>query len=129
MFDNLQFCSNLICLGHQRVLLKCRFFLSKYRVIQDSAFLKGSHTLLLPLFMLLILSASSTGPFRDDACMYIKWLQSWLTLCDHKDCSPPGSSGGDSPGKKTGVFLTQGSNPRLFMSLALAGGFFTTRAT
>ena len=44
----------------------------------------------------------------------------------------------DSPGKNTGVgchallqgiFLTQGLNPPLFVSPALAGGFFTTRAT
>ena len=44
----------------------------------------------------------------------------------------------DSPGKNTGVgchalfqgiFLTQGSNPHLFMSLALADGFFTTSTT
>ena len=43
----------------------------------------------------------------------------------------------DSPGKNTGVgchsllqglFPTQGSNPHLFTSLALAGGFFTTGA-
>ena len=92
MFDNLQFCSNLVCLGHQRVLLKCRFFLSSYRVIQDSAFLKGSHMLLLPLFMLLIISVSSTGPFSDDAYTYAKWLQSCLTLWDPVDCSPPGFS-------------------------------------
>ena len=49
--------------------------------------------------------------------------QSCLTLCDPKDCSPPGSSvHGDSPGKNTGVvchallqgiFPTQGSNPGL----------------
>ena len=49
--------------------------------------------------------------------------QSWLTLCDPKDCSPPGSSiHGDSPGKNTGVgyhalfqgiFPTQGWNPGL----------------
>ena len=46
--------------------------------------------------------------------------QSYLTLGDPRDCSPPGSSVlGDSPGKNTGVgchallqgiFLTQGSN-------------------
>ena len=44
----------------------------------------------------------------------------------------------DSPGKNTGVgyhallqgiFLTQGSNPRLLHLPALAGGFFTTSAT
>ena len=43
-----------------------------------------------------------------------------LTLCEHMDCNPPGSSvHEDSPGKSTGVgchfllqgiFLTQGSN-------------------
>ena len=51
------------------------------------------------------------------------YAQSCLTLCDPMDCSPPGSSvHGDSPGKNTevgshfllqGIFLTQGSNPRL----------------
>ena len=60
--------------------------------------------------------------------------QSCLTLCDPVDCSPPGSSVMDSPGKNTGVgchpllqglFLTQGSNPYL-LGLLLAGGFFTT---
>ena len=49
-----------------------------------------------------------------------KPLQSCLTLCDPRDCSPPGSSvHGDSPGKDTevsghvllqGIFPTQGSN-------------------
>ena len=49
--------------------------------------------------------------------------QSYLTLCDPMDCSPPGSSVyGDSSGKNTGVgchalfqgiFLIQGSNPGL----------------
>ena len=50
-------------------------------------------------------------------------VQSCPTLCNHMDCSPPGSSvHGDSPGKNTGVgchallqviFLTQRSNPDL----------------
>ena len=50
--------------------------------------------------------------------------QSWSTLCNPMDCSPPGSSvRGDSPGKNTGVgchallwgiLPTQGSNPGLF---------------
>ena len=49
--------------------------------------------------------------------------QSCLTLCNHMDCSLPGSSvHGDSPGKNTrmgchallqGIFPTQGSNPGL----------------
>ena len=64
-------------------------------------------------------------------CMCAKSLQSFLTLCDPMDCSPPGSSAyGDSPGKSTGVgfhalpqgiFPTQGSNP----GLRAAGRYFT----
>ena len=56
--------------------------------------------------------------------MHAESLQLCPTLCDPMDCSPPGSSvHGDYPGKKTGVgchallqgiFLTQGSNLRLF---------------
>jgi len=58
-------------------------------------------------------------------CEYLLCLvtQSCLTLCNPKDCSPPGSSvHGDSPGSNTGVgchallqgiFPTQGSNPGL----------------
>ena len=51
-----------------------------------------------------------------------KSLQSCLTFCDPMDCSPPGSSPWDSPGKNTGVgcrallqgiFPAQGSNPLL----------------
>ena len=55
------------------------------------------------------------------------------------DCSLPGSSvHGIFPGENPEVgchfpfqriFPTQGSNPSLFMSPALAGGFFTTSAT
>ena len=51
--------------------------------------------------------------------------QSFLTLCDPTDCSPPGSSvHEDSPGKNTGagchallqgIFPTQESNPNLYM--------------
>ena len=52
--------------------------------------------------------------------------QSCLTLCDPVDCSPPGSSVQDSPGKDTGVgfhvllqriFPTQGLNPPLLCLL------------
>ena len=70
--------------------------------------------------------------------MLAKFLQSCLTLCDPRDCSPPGSSvHGDSPDKNTGVgcyallqgiFPTQGRNLCL-TSPTLAGGSFTTRAT
>ena len=73
------------------------------------------------------------------ACMPAKLLQSCPTLCNPMDCSPPGSSPWDSPGKTTGVgchallqgiFLTDpGIEPTSLMSPALADGFFTTSAT
>ena len=54
-----------------------------------------------------------------------KLLQSYPTLCDTMDSSPPGSSvHGDSPGKDTGVgshallegiIPTKGSNLRLYV--------------
>ena len=70
------------------------------------------------------------------------WLylaaQSYLTLYDPMDCSPPGSSvHGYSPSKNTGVgcrdlrqgiLPTQGSNLYLLLSSIVAGGFFTTSA-
>ena len=64
--------------------------------------------------------------------------QSHLTLCSPMDCSLPGSSVNiNSPGKNTGVgchFLLQGIFliqrwDTSLMSPALAGKFFTTRAT
>ena len=68
-------------------------------------------------------------------CMGAKLLQSRPTLCDHMDCSPPGSSvhgilqarvlEWDAIPSSRG--LTYRSNLRL--SPALAGGFFTTNAT
>ena len=64
-------------------------------------------------------------------CMHAKSLPSHLTLCNHIDHSPLGSSiPEDSPGKHCcallqGIFMTQGSNWCL-MSLALAGRFLTT---
>ena len=51
--------------------------------------------------------------------MHAKSLQSCPTLCDHMDCSLPGSVHGDSPSKNTGVachallqgiFSTQGND-------------------
>ena len=61
-----------------------------------------------------------------------------LTLCDSMDCNLPASSvHGNSPGKNSvvgcqsllqGIFLTQGSNPRLCIRRQ-AGRFFTTSAT
>ena len=80
-------------------------------------------------------SSSSTFLFMDEqwyvVCTYhslfIHWFelflplkvkvlvaQSFPTLCDHMDCSPPGSSIHNSPGKNTGVgchFLTPGDLP------------------
>ena len=62
-------------------------------------------------------------------CVY-KSLQSFCSLCDPVDCNPPGPSVlWGFPGKSTGVgchalliFPTQGLNPRLLTSPALAGG-------
>ena len=60
-------------------------------------------------------------------CMRVKSLQSYLTVCNFMDCSPPVSSvHGNSPGKNTGVschaflqgiFPTQGLNPHLLCLL------------
>ena len=60
-------------------------------------------------------------------CLHAKLLQSYLTLCNPMDCSPPGSSvHEDSPGKNIGlgchalpegIFLTQRSNPHLLHPL------------
>ena len=43
--------------------------------------------------------------------------------------SPGKNTGVDCPALLQGIFLIQRSNPHLFMSPALAGGFFTTNAT
>ena len=54
--------------------------------------------------------------------VHVKSFQSCSTLCNAMDCSSPGSSVLDSPGKNTGagchaflqiIFLTQGWNPHL----------------
>ena len=80
-------------------------------------------------------SAETTFIFPTGKCVRAKLLQSCLTLCHPMNCSPPGSSErGDSPGKNTGVgchalLLYPGIELASFMSPALAGGFFTTRAT
>ena len=68
--------------------------------------------------------------------MITKSLQLRPTLCDPVDCSLLWPW--DSPSKNTGVgghfllqgiFLTQGSNPHLYVSPALADGFLTTSVT
>ena len=63
--------------------------------------------------------------------MWAKSLQLCPTFCHPMDCSPPGSSSWDSPGKEVGVgchallqriFLTQGSNSCLLCLLHLQAG-------
>ena len=71
--------------------------------------------------------------------VHTKSLQSCPTLCDPMDCSPPGSSVRGillarilervAVPSSGGIFPTQGSNLLFLMSQALAGRFFTTRAT
>ena len=70
---------------------------------------------------------NNMGENLDDLGYGAKFLQSWLTLCDLMDCSPPGSSDhGILPGKHTGVgchallqgiFPTQGLNLHLLCLL------------
>ena len=86
------------------------------RVIQDSNFKRETAGLLIP-------GHSETVDIVNDYQVLCLVAQSCLTLCNPRDCSPPGSSvHGDSPGKNTGVgchallqriFPTQGSNPGL----------------
>ena len=66
---------------------------------------------------------------RIHVCVLV--AQSCLTLCSLMDCSPPGSSPWDSPGKNTGVaccallqeiFPTQGLNPHLLCLLHCQAG-------
>ena len=55
-----------------------------------------------------------TQCYMSVACFFAKSFQSCLTLCDPMDCSLPGSSVHDSPGKNTRVgchFLLQGLFP------------------
>ena len=73
-------------------------------------------------------------------CMGVQLCQTQgvVSDTDSLDCSPPGFSAWNFPGKDTGVdghflfqgiFLTQGSNPASLAFSALADGFFTTSAT
>ena len=70
--------------------------------------------------------------------MHVKSLQSCLILCDPVNWSPPvplfmGFSRQEYwsrfPCPSPGDLPDPGIKPASFMSLALAGGFFTTRAT
>ena len=69
------------------------------------------------------------------ACVHAKWLQPYLTLCDHKDCSPLGSSAHGILQAKILEWVAMPSSrgssrhrdgPMSPMAPALAGGFFTT---
>ena len=60
--------------------------------------------------------ASQRGMLRERCvCRRAKVLQSYPTLCDPMDYSPPGSS-------VHGIFLTQGLNSHLFCLLPCQGG-------
>ena len=66
--------------------------------------------------------------------MHAKSLQSFPTLCDTVDCSPPGSSvHGILQVRKleqVAIPSSRGSSqPKSLTSPALVGGFFTTSAT
>ena len=68
------------------------------------------------VFSLVVMSISCV-------CVCVLVTQSYLSLCDRIDCSPPGSSvRGDSPGKNTGVgchALLQGIFPTQGLNLGL----------
>ena len=75
---------------------------------------------------------------RYPACMHAKSIQLCLTLNDPMDCSPPGSSVHGILQARilewVAMPFSRGSSPpgmksHLFCSPALAGRFFTTRAT
>ena len=86
------------------------------RVIQDSSFKRETAGLLIQGYF-------EAVDIINDYQVLCLVTQSCLTLCNPRDCSPPGSSvHGDSLGKNTGVgwhtllqriFQTQGSNPGL----------------
>ena len=67
-------------------------------------------------------------------CVQAESLQSYPTLCEPMNCSPPGSSMGfyrqeywsGFPCSSSGDLPDPGIKPVSFMSLALAGGIFTT---
>ena len=73
------------------------------------------------------------------ACVHAKSLQSYPTLCDSVDCSPPGSSVRGIlearipwsvwPHPPPGDLPNPEIEPASLTSSALAGGFFTTSAT
>jgi len=73
---------------------------------------------------------------KEQQCVHAKWLQSWLTLCNPLDYSPPGASvHGISQARIlewVAISSSRGSSdPEIeltsVMSPALAGGFFTSK--
>ena len=91
--------------------------------------MSGAMFLLCWLFVWGFPAAELTG------CCYCRVAQSYLTLCNPMDCSPPCSSvHGDSPGKNTRVdchTLLQGIFPTQNWTQVscIAGRFFTIWAT
>ena len=83
-----------------------------------------------PMFLLWQADSTTEPPEKPWGCVFFV-SQSCPTLCDHMDCSPPGSPvQGDSPGKNTGVschallqgiFPIQGSNSGLLHCRILSG--------
>ena len=85
--------------------------------------LKNLGAMFIPLFEWKLNSEWKVSPLLSLSCC----AQSWPTLCDLMDCSSPGSSVHGISQARTlevvahflhqGIFLTQGSNPRLFCLL------------
>ena len=101
---------------------------------------KGVEIRFSPLYLLEGMKACPHGAISPLIThVHAKSLQSCPTLCDPMDCSPPGSSVRGilqarileqvAVPSSGGIFPTQGSNLLFLMSQALAGRFFTTRAT
>ena len=105
--------------------------------ITDSWECSPSESSLIPDFEILAASRNRKA-FEVDVCMCAKWLQSCLTLWSPMDCNPadfsvngilqarilewvamPSFRGSSQPRDRTHIYL----------SSALAGGFFPTRAT
>ena len=116
---------------------------SKASILQRSDFLmvQLSHPYMTTgkIIALKVMSLLLTSPSSVHVCVCSKLLQLYLTLCDTMDHSLPGSSvhgilqarilAWVAVPSSRGIFPTQGSNPRLFSSPALTGGFFTTHTT
>ena len=115
--------------SHLPTRLKPIFFLKTWSSLSNTGF-QRAHSLmkLPPVCRVSHASISITSPIHQLCC-----AQSHLILCGSTDCSPPGSSIHETLQARIlewvaisysrGIFPTQGLSP------ALAGRFFTTRAT